>query len=542
MSKLDDVYTKVQDSIRALEASNLREEALIRLWDGDWKLLSVIQGDYEHSFSFEKNDAGNATVQLPVDHQVAQLVMDPDKWPTKSLYLTFDLNGIRWSGRVENTRVDISYQGDRIVEINAVHDYQKLKELLVWPNPFLPAEVQFPKAWFLFGPARWAVFVTLFVNMHRKGTSAWMLPDDPGDIRQWVDLDMSNWSMVVKPVRFGDDTSPTSVVSSRFKNAHETIHDICEDANLIVTCRRYLEGDPDPIPGKNLRHGCLVFEVEDKGGYTKPTAFGGSRWLGLKRGIKRITQDGMSEGIDYVSRAQQPSDYYKGDFWGTNPEAPWVVLEDGDYTGVNSSEFEYTPPGPAQFVTGGQSALGVNEAIKASIIGFGGLLGSIFNQSQLGSVADALLEPLYSDVFFAFKAEKDRKRISEQGWDYPYEYWADGSDRAYSLAGLVTMRRARLNTIEKFSVKVEMENGAPYWVGPPGHGDFFIGDRVAVHCPGMSEDKLMVENVEKLEYTRSDDKKEWDIEIGKSKFTTGLEYLSQRFQNTTEGLKEIGVW
>ena len=88
MSKLDDVYTKVQDSIRALEESNLREEALIRLWDGDWKLLSVIQGDYEHSFSFEKNDAGNATVQLPVDHQVAQLVMDPDKWPTKSLYLS----------------------------------------------------------------------------------------------------------------------------------------------------------------------------------------------------------------------------------------------------------------------------------------------------------------------------------------------------------------------------------------------------------------------------------------------------------------------
>lgn len=58
----------------------------------------------------------------------------------------------------------------------------------------------------------------------------------------------------------------------------------------------------------------------------------------------------------------------------------------------------------------------------------------------------------------------------------------------------------------------------------------------------MSEDKLMVENVEKLEYTRSDDKKEWDIEIGKSEFATGLEYLSQRFQNTTEGLKEIGVW
>ena len=222
MSKLDDVYSSVQSTLAEFERVRREEEAVIRLWNGDWELISYIQGDYEHSFSFEKNEAGNATVKLPIDHQVAELVMDPDKWPTKSLYLTFDLNGARWSGRVENTRVDVSYQGDRIVEINAVHDYQKLKELLVWPNPFLPAEVQFPKAWFLFGPARWAVFVTLFVNMHRKGTSAWMLPDDPGDIGQWIDLDMSNWSMVVKPVRFGDDSSPSTVVSSRFKNAHET--------------------------------------------------------------------------------------------------------------------------------------------------------------------------------------------------------------------------------------------------------------------------------------------------------------------------------
>lgn len=538
---LDQVYEKAKQQ-EAEFRDRFSEGTLIRLWDGNWGLVAVVSGEYEHSFKFENNDAGDASVVLPIDHPVSEVVMNPENWPTKSLYLTFDKDGARWSGRVANSRVDVDYRGDRVVELSAVHDYQKLKELLVWSNPFLPAEVQFPKAWYLFGPSRWAVTTTLFVNLLRKNNSLWMVPDDPLNPAQWFDLDMSNWNMAVKPVDFGTDSSLTAVVSSRFKYFDDCVKPICEDAQLTIDCRRFLEGDEQPIPGKKLRHGCLVFEVLDKAGYNKETSFGGNLLTGLTRAIRRVSSDGLTEGLDYVDRVTVPDEYRTRGFIGSLPEAPWVVLEDGDFTGVESTGFEYSPPGPSQFVTGGSSMPGVNETIKAAVVGFGGFLGSFFGQSQIGSVADALLEPLYSDVFMAFMAHKHHDRIREQGWDFPFEKWVDGADKAYTVSALSALRQARHETRERFSVEVEMTNGSPYFVGPAGYGDFFVGDRVAVHAHGMPENRLMVNQVESLEYSRSAGEDGWKISIGQPEFTSGFDYLVKRFEATTSGLKDLGVW
>ncbi|MDK7314491.1 hypothetical protein QP495_11250, partial [Lactobacillus crispatus] len=80
----------------------------------------------------------------------------------------------------------------------------------------------------------------------RKNNSLWMLPDDPLNFRQWFNLDMSNWSMAVKPVEFGKDSSLTSIVHSRFKSFHDCVAPILADAQLTIDCRRYLPGDPDP--------------------------------------------------------------------------------------------------------------------------------------------------------------------------------------------------------------------------------------------------------------------------------------------------------
>lgn len=520
------------------------ESSLIRLWDGNWNMLGVITGDYNHEFTFLNNDAGTATVQLPIDHWVTADLLDPGSWPTSSLYITFDKDGARWSGRIETMKVVVDHKGDQHMELYALHDYNKLRELLVWANPFLPAEVQFPKAWMLFGPSRWAVATTLMANLVRKNQSLWMMPDDPMDVRQWVDLDMSNWNMVVKPVDFGSDTSLTSIVYSRFKTFHDCVAPILADAGLTIDCRRFLPGDPDPIPGKSLRHGCLVFEVIDQSGWNKQTSFIGSKVTGLKRAIKRVTsQDGLVDGLDTVARVEFPEEYTKKQLAGSMPEAPWVVLEHGRYTGVEATEFEYTPPGPSQFVTGGSSMPGVNEAIKASIIGFGGLLGTLFGfQTQLGGVAEALLEPLYSDVFAAFMAHKHHDRIARQGWDYPFEKWADGADKAYTLSAVSTLRQAKYETRERFAATVRMSNGSPYWVGPRGHGDFFIGDRVAVHALGMKEDQLYVEQVQQLTYRSSKDEQDWEISVGDPEFASGLEYLMKRLEHTTASMRELGVW
>ena len=538
--------TSVFESVNKQAEKNLvsrRNPVEVRLWDGNWHFMGDITRFYELEFDFKNLDAGTANLQIPLDHPLAELLVDPTAWPTKSIYVTFDKDGARWSGRLENSKVHVDYRDQRHLELSFIHDYVKLKELLVWANPFLPAEIQFPKAWMLFGPSRWVVTSTLFVNLLRKNNSLWMIPDDPLNIGQWFDLDMSNWNIAVKPVDFMTDRSLTAVVSSRFKYFHDCVVDVCADAELTIECRRYLPGDPPPIPGKNLRYGCLVVEVVDKSGWNAETAVHGNIFSGLVRGIRRIASDGLTEGLDYVTKPTQPAEYQQAQFRGTVPEAPWVVLEHGEYTGVESTEFEYTPPGPSQFVTGGSSMAGVNEAIKASIIGIGGMLGSTFaGQAQLGAVAEAVLEPLYSDVFMAFMAHKDHQRISKQGWDYPFEYWVSGADRAYSLAAITSLRTARLETGERYACMVKMLDGSPYFVGPRGFGDFFMGDRVAVHALGMPKDKLFIERVEGLSYSDNGKEAGWEIEIGKPDFKSGISFLAQRYENLTGGLRDLSVW
>ena len=219
-----------------------------------------------------------------------------------------------------------------------------------------------------------------------------------------------------------------------------------------------------------------------------------------------------------------------------------MVLEDGPYTGVKSTRYEYTPPGPSQFVTGGSSMPGINEGIKASITAVVGMFGALFNQSQIGSIAANITEPLWSDVFAAFQVWKDHQRIKQQGWDYPFEYWVDGSDKSYTLGSFMAVRSAKNETGENVAVTVEMNNGAPYWVGPQGHGDFWIGDRVAVHAKGMADDLLSVQQVQSLRFEISSDSNGWQIEIGKQKFESGFDAIVEGYGRLTEGLRELGVW
>lgn len=537
----DSVFEKVSQHL-VEELSKRGRPAIVRLWDGDWNQIAEVVVRYGHDFEIERLEAGSATLEIPLTSDVARFMMDPEQWPTKSIYLTSDKDGVRWSGRLEGSTVEVDYTGDQHLKMVFLHDYAKLKELLVWANPFLPAEVQFPKSWMLFGPARWVVATTLFVNLLRKNTSLWMVPDDPMNLGQWFDLDMSNWNMVVKPLPLELDTSLPAIVESRFKYFHDCVKDVCKDAQLTIECRRWLEGDPPPWEGANLRHGCLVFEVVDKSGWNKATSFGGDARNGLAYAIKMITGDGTTEGLEYIPRVNNPDEYYKPGFLGSLPEAPWVVLEHGERTGMVSSKFEYVPPGPSQFVVGGSSMPFVNEGIKAAIIGVGGVIGSIFGQSQAGTVAESLLEPLYSDVFLAFMAHKQHDRIAEQGWDYPFEHWVDGADRAYTLGAISAIRKAKHDTRERYSVEVEMVNGAPYYVGDRGHGDFYIGDRVAVHALGMPKDRLFVEQVEKLSYSEDSDEGKWTIGIGNPEFGSGIEYMGRLLDSARSGLRDMGVW
>lgn len=540
MTPLDLVYADYQDWAKRFRKDR-SADPVVRIWDGNWILFSEIHKFFELEFEFVRNDVGTAYIDLPIDHFISEWVLDPSSRDTKDLHLTFDKDGARWSGKVSTVRVIWAAKGQRSVRITARHDFQHLKNTLVWPNPFLPAEIQIPKAWNLFGPADWAMATTLHVNLLRKFASLWMLPDDPMDFGQWGNLDMSNWNIAIKPVDFFASTAPPATITSRFKDFHTAVKDVADDSQLSIECRRYLPGDTDPIPGMTLKYGCLVFEVVDKSGWNTETSFGGNLFSGLDRAFKQIMGDGLTENTLMIEHPDFPGEYYEPGFNGTLAQAPWVVLEDGPHTGIESSEYEYTPPGPVQFVAGGQSMPGVNESMKAVMIGLGGMLGSVFGQSQVGSVFEAIVEPLYTDTLLAFQAHKMHDRIAEAGNDSLFETFVDGSDRAYTLSALIAMRKAKWATREKHTATVKMNDAAPYAIGQHGYGDLFISDRVAVHAAGMPRGVLFVEQVEKLKYKLSNSGRGWDIEVGQPTAKDALLALYEKWEETSSGLRELGV-
>lgn len=541
MTDLNQVYNGYLTWRAGFRMSRL-DPPLVRIWDGDWNLFSEIHGEFEHSFEFVRNDTGSAFIDLPLDHFVSKWILDPDSRTTKDLHLTFDKDGARWSGKVDSSRVTWGAKSERVLRVTAKHDYEYLKHILVWSNPFLPAEIQIPKVWGLIGPADWALATTLHMNLLRQNASLWMVPDDPLDIGQWVNLDISGWDMVVKPISMLGSSVPLAPVMSRFKDFHSVAKDVAADNQLSIEVRRYLEGDPHPIPGKVLKHGCLVVEIVDKSGWNTETAFGGSLLTGLQRAFKSIGSDGFTEGIHYIEHPDFPAEYSQPGWRGTLPQAPWVVLEDGPYTGVESTEYEYKPPGPVQFVTGGQSMPGVNEGLKAALIAVGGVLGSVFaGQSQLGSVIAEIASPLITDSLMAFQAHKMHDRISELGSNPYFEMWADGADRAYTLSALIALRKAKDETRERHVATVEINDAAPYTFGQNGHGDLFISDRVAIHAAGMPANRLFVEQVETLTYELSHSKRGWRATVGQSEPMDPLLKLYSKWEATSSGLRELGV-
>lgn len=543
---LYEVYEQITFKNWAREQER-RNPTRIRIYDGNWNFFYEVEGEYSHRFKFLRNDAGDAEVRLPLDHPVTEAMMDPVSWPTKSMYIVFDKDGARWSGRIQYARTSKTATGDRYFEITAIHDYMKLKELLVWSNPFLPDLVQFPKAWFLFGPSKWIVGVTLLANLHRIQNSSWQLPDDPLDVLQWFDLDMSGWYQAVKFQALHEDATPVQTISSRFKYFHDCAKPVLESAQLVIESRRYLPGDAHPMPGTNIPHGCLVHEIVDKSGWRTGTAFThigqavSNIISGFVRGVRVLTDDGLVDGYNVID-INSPEIYNEPGWMGTHPSAPWVVLYDNPYTAIESSEYEYQPPGATQFVTGGSSMAGVNEVIKAGIIGLGGIIGSLIGQSQAGAVAEAVLEPLYSDVFMAFQTKKVHNRIAEQGKDRPFEQWVDGSDQAHSIGSTLNLLLAIAESEEKYACRVQMSDGSPYYVGSQGKGDFFIGDRVGVHTEGMPEGQLFINQVNSLEYTANESDTGWDIEVGELELVSGLRAVVASLESLKEAAQQQGVW
>lgn len=345
-----------------------REAPLVRLWDAEWNIQHVLGSEYAAKFSWVSNDTGPGQMEIPFTSAAAQWIYDYqgrlDRSEGRTVGITVDYCGARWSGILDKFSVEQKDDGDIVLVIDWVHDYEHLKWYTVVSNPFLPSAFQAPRAWVLPGPVSWVLRLTLFLQIWREHNPFITWPDDPLDINNWatMGLDMSNWHIVVKPKSFMQamqDGEIWTVASSRWSNFHDMAHYILEDSEISMVVRRYLPGDPPPWEGANLRYGTLVVDFEDKSGIYIGTSHGGSVFDGLARTTVEFADDFIDSTLDVVSDADTPGEYFTIGKRFTDPVKPYVIFYEGETSPVQTSSWIYSPTKGVQVEVGGHSMPGV---------------------------------------------------------------------------------------------------------------------------------------------------------------------------------------
>lgn len=527
-----------------------REPPLTRIWDAEWDLQHILSVEYKAQFSFISNDSGPGQTEIPFDTPVAQWIHKMDQrikaGSGRNVHITVDYCGARWSGRLDKTSVEQREDGDQVLVVDWLHDYENVKWYDVWPNPFLPAAIQIPRAFLLAGPVPWILKLSLFLQIFREHNPLITIPDDPLDLASWfTSLDQSNWHTVVAPQSFLEAMASGAVwgiISSRMSNWHDMAKIQLEDSELSVEARRYLDGDPEPWPGANLRNGTLVIDIIDKSGQHLGTSNGGSIFDGLFRTVAEFSDDFIDSTANLVFDNDVPEDYFLPGLRLTKKEMPYAVFTEGDNSPIQNSALITSPAKGVQVNVGGHSMPGVNEAISATVQSIFGILGSLVFIGSLGSTVDTLVKPLYEDTILAWWSVKSTERAQNSGWSRYFEYFQEGANKAYTIAALMVLRAGFWATKTTISCKVSVLDGLPFVVGDRGLGHFFLDDRVGLVIKG--DTKIHMDRCRKLDLAWDEESPpEWQVTIGDDRI---LQDPAQRawgkIENIVSALRDLGVY
>ena len=518
-------------------------QPLIRLWDGDWKYRGRVSNAISASFQWKLNETGVAVIEIPLHHFLAKWVLDVDH-RLRNVHITMDRDGARWGGRMISAVADVDDSGKERLILTFNHDYEELRYILAWCNPFLPAALQFPRSFLLAGPSIYMLKLALFVNLIRIYGNLWNIPADPLNPANQTTLGMATWWIVVKPSSFFGDSSLWTILHSRFRTWADMAESTLEDAQLMVVCRRWLTGDPQPWPGFTPRHGALVIDIVDKSGYYSGTGTSGTIFDGLTRTIAQMADDFITETLDLLTDSVDDTQYLVQNWMGTMPARPWVILRCGDRSPITKSTFTITPATAIQVVAGGHSMPFVNETMSAAIQTLAGGLGGLFGFSALGNIVDTLLKPIYEDTVLAWWNFRHIVRAMHAGGSHYNEMLADDNSRAYSLSSLLALRTAFWATRSRFSHTVEFDAAAVPWiVGDNGCGHFFLGDRIGSTIKGGPVGRVWVDQVQELTFTLDRSSTPgWKCVIGDRKDNEEPQArMLRRIREVTSALSELGV-
>ena len=528
-----------------------REQPVGRIWDAEWNVQHILGSEYGAKFSWISNDTGPGQTEFPMSSPVAKWIYDyqgrMDRDEGRTVGISIDYCGARWSGILDKFAVEQREDGDTVLVVDWVADYEKLKWYSVVPNPFLPDAFQAPRAWLLAGPVTWVLRLTLFLAIWREHNPFLTWPDDPMDLNNWVTmgLDISDWHIVVKPESFIDAMASGvvwSVATSRWANFHDMAHYMVEDSEISIECRRYLPGDEEPWAGADLRYGTLVVDFVDKSGILVGTANGGNVFDGLARTVVEFADDFIDSTYDIVADSETPQDYFDVGKRYTDPVKPYVVFYEGETSPVQESSWIYSPTKGVQVAVGGHSAPGVNETISATIQAVGDILGNLVQLGSLGGTIDTLLAPLYEDTILAWQTYKSNERANNTGWDRLFTYFQEGAGKAYTISSLMVLRAGMWATKTVISWQVSVSDGQPYLIGDNGIGHFWLDDRIGLVL--KADNQIHMDRCRRIDLAWGPDSPpEWTLNVGDERiWQDPAQRALGRIERLIAGLHDLGVW
>lgn len=544
---------------QATEAEEQRLQAMretppaLFIFDGHQRLHHLLLEVVELHVEDPENDTGVVELTLPFDHPVAQWMHDDKgrmaRGEGEFFHIDVELNGVRVTARYDSKTVRKDAKGQRLLYVSFLTDYENLKWIDCWSNPFLPAIFQFPRIFLLAGPSIWVLKTALFLNLLRINSSIWQIPDDPLNPMTWLSgLDMSTWDVVIKPTSFLQDMAAGttwSLFMSRWGKWHDRAEMIMKDAELSVVTRRHRAGDPEPWPGANIKDGALVVDIVDKSGHLEGAANGGSIFDGFTRTLRDITGDLIEDlEVELTGAPSWPSQVYETMF-GTPKGVPFVHFPAD--SGIET-EFTTTPAKGVIINAGGQSAPGVNEAISAGVQALGDLVTSNINIGGYGigpqgGAIDAILKPFYTDTVMAWMSVKLPHRIAQSGSSHYKEFHLDLPGKAYTLSSLLAFRTGVVATARKKSGKASFDAAGPYLVGWPGHGHIYKGDRGSFEVIGDTTGEIHVERVMKASFDWSAAHFAlWELEFGPRDDDDPIVRLMNEIAGLATAASELGVW
>ena len=441
---------------------------VVTYYDNAYNPLGEITDYLSATVTFKRNNVGTGTIVVKGNDPCVPYVLRATETVVP---ITVTVNGLRWSGRVDTWDDDI-VDGLATVTLQLQSDWQWLFRMLVWPNPFLPIQIQFPKESIYIGPAVTCCEVMVFEQCIRLQLGLWEIVNNIFDPAAWFATAIEGAGLLtpvaVVPGNALTDTSKWVAVTARMVPAGTLIQQICKDNGVDARVELWLPGEPQPTDLYTLTEPTIVASFRDKSGVQGPT---GTFLDGLIEVAFDLLNSVYQEVISpFINSPYAPPGVDLSAIFGIHYTKPWLVfMPDNPRSGVKECKTTGHHPLAHTVVGGGKSPSWVNKLIDTLLEL---LLSEILAALGASGIAPTLLDGILDDVFLAFQEiENAPRRFALGRYAYPEIFTSTGST-AYTLEELFALENQMWESRGYTTSQLTFYDGTPYSLGV----DLNIGD------------------------------------------------------------------